>query len=78
AAVDGRWYGDGGIRLTAPLSPAMHLGADRILAVSPRATPLTPPNLGASVYPSPSQIAGIMLNAIFLDLLDFDALQMQR
>jgi NTE family protein len=78
AAVDGRWYGDGGIRLTAPLSPAMHLGADRILAVSPRATPLTPPNLGASVYPSPSQISGIMLNAIFLDLLDFDALQMQR
>ena len=34
--VDGAWYGDGGIRLTAPLSPAVHLGASRILAVSTR------------------------------------------
>ena len=34
--VDGAWYGDGGIRLTAPLSPAVHLGARRIIAVSTR------------------------------------------
>lgn len=33
---EGQWHGDGGIRLTAPLSPALHLGADRILAVSTR------------------------------------------
>src|SRR5216684_2684226 len=32
----GAWYGDGGIRLTAPLSPALHLGARRILAFSTR------------------------------------------
>ena len=34
--VEGRWYGDGGLRLTSPLAPAIHLGADRILAVSTR------------------------------------------
>ena len=34
--IDGAWYGDGGIRLTAPLSPAIHLGARKIIAVSTR------------------------------------------
>jgi NTE family protein len=34
--VDGAWYGDGGIRLTTPLAPAVHLGARRIIAVSTR------------------------------------------
>jgi len=77
-SLNGQWHGDGGIRLSAPLSPAMHLGADRILAVSPRVQnaaddPTTNPG-----YPSPAQIAGVLLNSVFLDLLDFDALQMQR
>jgi NTE family protein len=73
------WHGDGGIRLTAPLSPALHLGATRILAVSPRAKPTMglPPEL-REPYPSPAQIAGVMLNAVFLDMLDYDALQMNR
>ena len=34
--VDGAWYGDGGIRLTQPLSPAIHLGAKKIIAVTTR------------------------------------------
>ena len=38
-SIDDIWYGDGGIRLNAPLSPAMHLGASKILAVSPRVIP---------------------------------------
>jgi NTE family protein len=78
--VDGAWYGDGGIRLTAPLSPAVHLGARRILAVSTRYArsreeadrPLV---VG---YPPPAQVAGVLFNAIFLDLLDGDALHLQQ
>ncbi len=72
------WHGDGGVRLAAPLSPALRLGAKRILAVSPRVKPQRPEEGLATSYPSPGQIAGVMLNAVFLDLLDFDALQMQR
>ena len=57
--LDDAWHGDGGIRLTAPLSPALHLGATRILAVSPRATPVNVlPEAMRAPYPSPAQIAG--------------------
>ncbi len=76
--LQGQWHGDGGVRLAAPLSPAMRLGARRILAVSPRTLPKQKKIDGPVSYPSPGQIAGVMLNAVFLDLLDFDALQMQR
>jgi NTE family protein len=78
--VDGAWYGDGGIRLTAPLSPAVHLGARRIIAVSTRyartrAEADRPATVG---YPPPAQVAGVLYNAIFLDQLDADALHMQQ
>jgi len=79
-AVGDEWYGDGGIRLTAPLSPAVHLGARRIIAVSTRYARSreeadTPLVVG---YPPPAQVAGVLFNAIFLDLLDGDALHLQQ
>lgn len=81
-AIGHAWHGDGGIRLTAPLSPALHLGATRILAVSPRMRPPDPATLPTLPelpdYPSPGQIGGVLMNAVFLDALDYDALQMNR
>jgi NTE family protein len=78
--VEGAWYGDGGIRLTAPLSPAVHLGARRIIAVSTRYArsreETERPGIGS--YPPPAQVAGVLYNAIFLDQLDGDAFQMQQ
>jgi NTE family protein len=73
--VDGAWYGDGGVRLTAPLSPAIHLGARRIIAISTRSAPPTglPPRNGTSDYPPPAVVVGALFDAIFLDQLDADA-----
>jgi NTE family protein len=74
------WYGDGGIRLTAPLSPALHLGARRIMAISTRyhRTPAEEDTPNIYGYPPPAQVAGVLLNAVFLDLLDNDALRLER
>ncbi len=74
------WYGDGGIRLAEPLSPAIHLGADRILAISTRygrsrVEADDPVVIG---YPPSAQIFGVLLNAVFLDRLDQDALSVAR
>jgi NTE family protein len=76
------FYGDGCIRQTTPLSPAIHLGADKILAIGVR----HPHNqekmrsLAFAPFPDPTmgQVAGIMLNAIFLDSLDSDVERLQR
>ena len=78
--IDGAWYGDGGIRLAAPLSPAIHLGARKIIAVSTRypRTREEADRPAVSGYPPPAQVAGVLLNAIFLDLLDVDALRLQQ
>ncbi len=69
------WFGDGGIRLAAPLSPALHLGAGRILAISTRHSPTARQANRPTVtgYPPPAQVAGVMMNSVFLDLLDDDA-----
>lgn len=78
--VEGRWYGDGGVRLTAPLAPAIHLGASRILTVPTRFAGRDgeSDDAMATDYPPPAQVAGVLLNAIFLDLVDQDALQLER
>ena len=78
--IGGHWYGDGGIRLTSPLSPALHLGAARILAISTRrdrsSSEADIPSITG--YPPPAQVAGVLMNAIFLDLLEEDAQRLSR
>lgn len=78
--LENAWYGDGGIRLAAPLSPVLHLGARRVLAISTRYEkgPDEVDETAIHGYPPPAQVAGVLLNSIFLDLLDNDALRLER
>ena len=74
------WHGDGSIRLTAPLSPALHLGAKRIVAISTRyqRTEEEADRPEVFGYPPPAQVAGVLMNSVFLDLLDHDAMELDR
>lgn len=76
--VGNEWYGDGGIRLTAPLSPALHLGASRIMTISTRAntTRVAPPQTEPAIYPPPAQVLGTLYNAVFLDVIDQDVIRL--
>lgn len=78
--VGNAYYGDGGIRLAAPLSPALHLGAGKVIAVSTRYARTQAESDVALVtaYPPPAQVLGVLMNAIFLDLVDQDAVRLER
>jgi len=79
--VGGRreYCGDGSMRQAAPISPAVHLGAQRILVVGAGRMHEPPgERAGSQEYPSLAQIAGHALSNIFLDALAVDVERLQR
>lgn len=78
--IGSEWHGDGGIRLAAPLSSAVHLGAHRIVAMSTgyQRTPDEADTPVTSGYPPAMQILSQLVNAVFLDVIDEDVLRMER
>jgi NTE family protein len=74
------FYGDGGIKLSAPLSPAIHMGADKILAIGIRHLPEPndiPPHLTNKPI-SMGDITGTLLNAMFFHSIDTDIERFER
>jgi NTE family protein len=81
--LDKAYYGDGCVRMTTPLSPAIHMGADRVLAIGVRhersVERVADLNSSSSDrYPYLAEVAGVLLNATFLDALDSDVERMER
>jgi len=75
AAVDGQFYGDGAMRQLAPLSPAVHLGANRVLVIGTRGEPeVSSVFAGGAVVapPSPGHLLGFVLDSLFTDGLSID------
>jgi NTE family protein len=73
------WFGDGSMRQTAPLSPAIHLGAQKLLIVGVgRMHEPTGRQVQLTGYPNLAQIAGHAMASIFLDALAVDIERMRR
>jgi NTE family protein len=78
------YFGDGSMRQLAPISPAIHLGAERILVIgagqiNAQDRFVGPPSEnGANTYPTLAQIAGHAMSSIFLDSLAMDIERLER
>jgi len=74
------YYGDGSMRQVAPMSPAIHLGADRILVIGirPESNGQQGQLAQPSEYPTLGQISGHVLSSIFLDGLEADLERLRR
>lgn len=70
--LGGQYYGDGSLRLTAPLSPPIRMGADRLFIISARDDAVGPQPGKATGYPSVGEMAGHALDIMFNDNLDAD------
>jgi NTE family protein len=77
--INREYFGDGSMRQTAPISPALHLGEERILIIGNRMENAPePPRVSGPDFPSLGEIAGHAMDSIFFDSLDADIERLQR
>lgn len=77
--INREYFGDGSMRQLAPISPALHLGAERVLVIGVRKSVESPPDrVKVDSYPTLAQIGGHIMGSIFLDSLDVDLERLQR
>lgn len=81
--IDGEVYCDGGLKLNTPISPALRLGADRILVIGLRAKEQDAPSTVQAAtkvdqYPSAPFLLGKILNALLNDKTEYDLQRLQR
>ncbi len=75
--IGDHYYGDGSIHQQAPLSPAIHLGARKILVIGTSTAPI-PAQDGEQLPPTTADIAGHLLETVFSDSLRSDLERLQR
>ncbi|WNW14050.1 patatin-like phospholipase family protein [Pseudomonas sp. DTU_2021_1001937_2_SI_NGA_ILE_001] len=81
--VEQEYFGDGAVRQSAPISPALHLGANRVLVIgvsgNPRGVQANQgPRITSGHQPTLAQISGHMLNSTFIDSLESDIELLER
>ena len=76
--VEGHYYGDGAVRQLAPVSPALHLGASRVLVIGVSGDTSAEHQRQLDRYPSLAQVLGHVLNSVFVDTLEGDVERLER
>lgn len=76
--VNGNYYCDGAVRQTAPISPALHLGANKIMVIGVKGREIEKRTSPLSQAPSLSNSAGHILNSVFLDSMESDIERLYR
>jgi NTE family protein len=77
--INREWFGDGSVRQVAPISPALHLGAEKVLVVGvATAREEVPERLYAQDYPTLAQVAGHLMNSVFIDGMEVDLERIAR
>ncbi len=75
--LNGEYFGDGSMRQNTPISPALHLGADKILVIGVRQRSAKKPK-AENEFPSISQISGFIMDTLFLNSMDADIERLER
>lgn len=78
--LGGEYFGDGSMRQTAPLSPAIHLGANRLFVIGMRNEDMNPVGMSHAdpEYPAFGEIGGYILDSLFMDSLYTDIERLRR
>ena len=79
--INREYFGDGSVRFLAPISPALHLGARKVMIVGVDPVRSDDDSAGRVVarnYPTLAEIAGHVLDSVFIDSLDSDMERLQR
>jgi NTE family protein len=78
-SIEDQYFADGSMRQIAPVSPALHMGAEKVLVIGVRheseehASAVEPQD-----YPNMADVAGYVLDSVFLDSLEADLERLQR
>ncbi len=79
--IEYEYFGDGALRQLSPISPALHLGADRVFIIGVSGNRAPKPREGsprAKHSPSMAQVVGHMFNSAFVDTLEGDIEHLER
>lgn len=77
--INHEYYADGAVRQLAPISPALHLGAEKVIVIGVSGEAhKRKDNRHISGYPTPAKVMGHMLNAAFLDSMETDVERLER